>query len=334
MKNYTFGQAKALLGNSAYLHGDGDIGAQIDAAVQALAGLSGWEFLRRLVRTISAGPVLTLPQGSADLIRVCINGRPASLRDTDYQFLHSGPGDLDRYIGYGFSLLGSGDVADLGYSPIASVIREPVCFVAVSRYVDVPDGDGNLRPQAPVVITGTGVDGSMKKSSIPVVQGSLHEYPDYSLFDMSDAFASVSGVVLDAFADEYITLYMMDAHGIISLAAHCHPRIQVPKFRQYRISAQTPPPYDVLAEVRVDPLPLVDDDDIIPLPSLEPIKHMMLYNANLAMNEQQTAQSYLQMATNWLNQMQQADNTLQTPVVQNVLMEGSPGELTGEFWNL
>lgn len=334
MKSYTFGQAKSLLRNSAYLHGDGDIGAQIDAAVQSLAGLSGWQFMRGLVRTFSAGPVLTLPQGSADLTRVCVNGRPASLHAQDYQFLHSGPGDLDGYVRHGFSLVRGSDVADLGHSPLMVQPRSPACFVAVSRYVDVPDPSGKTRPQAPVSISGTAPDGSLVKASVPVIQGSLHEYPSYESFDQTVWFSSVSNVVLDQFADEYITIYMMDTHGVISMAAHCHPRIQVPRFRQYRISSPVHPPYDILAEVRLDPLPLVDDDDVIPIPSLEPIKHMMLYNANLAMNEQQTAQSYLQMATSWLNQMQQADNTIQTPVVQNVLYEGSGGELTEEFFNL
>lgn len=334
MKNYTLGQAKIILKNAAYLHGDGDVGMQIDAAVQALAGLSGWEFLRRLVRTFSAGPVFSLPQGSADLVRACVNGRPASRHSTDYQFLHSGPGDLDRYVQHGFSPVRSSDIADLGFSPLMVPVESPSSFVAVSRFVESPDPSGKLRPQAPVTISGIGTDGSCKKISVPVIQGGLSELPPDDAFDMTDVFSSVTGIVLDQFADEYITIYKKDVYGAVTLAAHCHPRIQVPQFHQFRISSSIPPPYDILAEVRIDPLPLVNDDDIIPIPSLEPIKHMMLYNANLAMNEQQTAQSYMQMATAWLGQMQQANNTVQTPVVQNVLFEGSSGELTGEYWNL
>ena len=51
------------------------------------------------------------------------------------------------------------------------------------------------------------------------------------------------------------------------------------------------------------------------------------------MNEMQTAQQYLQQAVQWLQQMQVADNTVQSPVVQNVIFEGSGGDVESS-WNL
>ena len=111
--------------------------------------------------------------------------------------------------------------------------------------------------------------------------------------------------------------------------------MQIPKLRQYRIEAG-PGPYDILAEVRIDPLPLIDDDDVIPIPSIEPLKLMMLYESYLILNELTTAQQYMQQAVSWLQQMQVADNTVQAPVVQNTLFEGSGGEIsaTENSWNL
>ena len=330
---YTFAQAKRILGSATYLRGTSDVGTMINNAVQALAGLSGWQFMRRLVRTFSASPVFTLPQGTAELVRVCVNGKPASLHPTDYQFLHSGPGDLDRYLARGFRMLGGGDVADLGYSPTQVPVPEPSCLCVVSPYVTVQK-DGETRPQAPVTVSGLSVSGERITRKYDVIQGSLYEYPEYSSFDFSTSFAAVDSVVLDEQADEYITLYGMTAHGSMYLLGHYHPEFKVPKFRMYQISGTTRGPYDILAEVRMDPVPCIDDADVVPVPSLEPIKMMMLYDANMAMNEQQTAQGYLQQATQWLSQMQVTDNTVQTPVVQNTLFEGSGGELSEEFRNL
>lgn len=328
MKDFTFGQAKKLLNRAPYVQGTSDVGECINAAVAALAGLSGWEFLRRLVRMSSASPVFSLPQGVAGLVRVCVNGRPASIHGTDYQFLHSGPGDLDGFLGRGFRMLRSSDVADYGYSPTLHPVAEPMFLVATSARVD----DG--RPQAPVAVTGLTPDGIRVTRKYDVRQGAFGQPPDYEAFyDERDvAFASIESVVLDAHADEYISLWGMGQSGLTVMLGHYHPCVQVPKFRQYRIEAG-PGPYDILAEVRVDPLPLIDDEDVVPIPSIEPIKLMLLYDYYLTLNELTTAQQYMQQAVSWLQQMQVADNTVQTPVVQNVLLEGS-GDDVESSWNL
>ena len=91
---YTFGQAKQILISAGHSQSGTDLGQKINNAVQALAGLNGSEFLRRLVRISSPSPVFSLPQGVSGLVRVCVNGKPASLHGTDYQFLHSGAGSV------------------------------------------------------------------------------------------------------------------------------------------------------------------------------------------------------------------------------------------------
>lgn len=331
MKDFTFGQAKKQLGMTPYIAGKEDVGERINTAVAALAGLSGWEFLRRLVRTFSATPVFSLPQGVAGLVRICVNGKPASLHGSDYQFLHSGPGELERYIRRGFRLVSSADVADEGYSPILFPITEPVFLAATSANAE------NGRPQAPVTVTGMTPDGIRVVKKYDVGQGLFGVAPDYSVFyaGKDAAFLSIESVVLDANADDYISLWGMDTRGRVAMLGHYHPSIQVPKFHQYRINGG-PGPYDILAEVRVDPLPLISDSDVLPIPSLEPIKLMMLYENQLRLNELTTAQQYLQQAVSWLQQMQVADNTVQTPVVQNTLFEGSGGEISAmeSSWNL
>ena len=327
MKDYTFGQAKRMFANAPFLHGSTGIGDQINNAIFALAGLNGWEFLRRLVRMSSATPVFTLPQGVAGLTRLCVNGAPASIHGQDYQFLHSGPGDLDGFVKQGFSMLPARDVADLGYSPVMTPVTSPCVLAATAAHVD----EG--RAQAPLTVNGYAPSGERIVKKVDVVQGVMA--PAYEVFyDGGDTrFMSIESVVLDPHADDYITLWGMDQCARVSLLGHYHPSVQVPKFRQYRIKAPHRGPYDLLAEVRVDPLPLVNDEDVVPIPSLEPIRLMMLYNHQVTMNELQSAQQYMQQAMQWLQQMQVADNTVQTPVVQNVLFEGSGGDVESS-WNL
>lgn len=323
MKDYTFGQAKRLLSHAPYLHGTTDIGEQINNAIAALAGLNGWEFLRRLVRFFTATPVFSLPQGVAGLVRVCVNGEPASLHGTDYQFLHSGPGDLDRFLRLGFRPVPAREVADVGFSPLMYPLAGPSILLATAAHVD----EG--RPQAPITVTGCTSNGERVSVQYDVVQGGPGFIPVYKdFYGSSDVrFLSVESVVLDAHADNYITLWGFSLDGRVTLLGHYHPSVQVPKFRQYRIKSGGGGPFDLLAEVRIDPLPLINDEDVVPLPSLEPIRLMMLYEHQVAMNELQSAQQYMQQAMQWLQQMQVADNTVQTPVVQNVLFEGSGGDI-------
>ena len=329
MKDFTFGQAKQMLSRAQYLHGTDGVGDQINNAIAALAGLNGWEFLRRLVRMFSATPVFTLPQGVAGLVRVCVNGTPASLHGTDYQFLHSGPGDLDSFIGHGFSLVPSREVADMGWSPLMYPVAVPSVLLATAAHVD------SGRPQKPVTVTGYLPNGERATRQYDVVQGLPDVAPAYEDFyaNRDTQFASVESVVLDEDADDYIALWGLGPDNGVSLLGHYHPSVRVPRFRQYRIKTSRPGPFDILAEVRIDPLPLVNDDDVVPLPSLEPIRLMMLYEHQVAMNELQSAQQYMQQAVQWLQQMQVADNTVQTPVVQNVLFEGSGGDVESS-WNL
>lgn len=328
MKDYTFGQAKRMLSRTAYLHGKAPVGEQINDAVMALSGLNGWEFLRRIVRTSSATSLLTLPQGVAGLVRVCVNGEPASIHGTDYQFLHSGPGDLEGFMSRGFRLVPGTDVADLGFSPVMVEPPSPVFLAAVSYHY-------SERPQAPLTVSGLSQNGERITIKLNVGEGVPGLYPEYEQFheNVDKPLSVIDSVVLDDAADDYISLFGMTSSGVIVHFGHYHPDVKVPKFRRYKLKTSRPGPYDILAEVRIDPLPMVNDEDVVPVPSLEPIKLMMLYDVNLAMNEMQTAQQYLQQAVKWLQQMQVADNTVQSPVVQNVLFEGSGGDVESS-WDL
>lgn len=326
---YTFGEAKKMLASAGMSSSGTDIGGKINIAVQALAGLNGWEFMRKLVRTISASPVFSLPQGTAGLVRACINGRPASIHATDYQFLHSGPGDLSKPPP-GFRFLRSSEIADVGYSPLEVDLQGPTKFIATSPYIMVEKPGTGYRPQPDITITGIDASGCRVSYRCPVVQDPSG-VPDDKFFDGPD-FVTVEHVVLGDATDEHITLFGMCGNTKFT-AAHYHPAVKVPLFHRYQVVG-CPGPYDILAEVRIEPLPLVNDEDVVPLPSLEPVRSMMLYEANMNMNEMQTAEGYKNQAETWLAKMQIADNTIQTPVVVNTLFEGSEGESSEFYQNL
>ena len=326
--DYTFGQAKELLKNAAHAQHDEDLGTKINEAVQSLAGLAGWEFMRKLVRISTTTPVFTLPQGAVALTRLCVNGRPASLHATDYQFLHSGPGDLSRNPpppGFNFVDVSprTSDVADMGFLPFSTPASGPMKFAAT------------VQGEASGVVTIYGIDtkGTPLAREITIVTGDSYGVPEDSAFD-EYYFSHVTDVVIPEGAIQYITLFGMSPENNRLRLAEYHPNIIHPKFHAYQFAGPRLPYYDMIAEIRFDPLPLVNDSDVVPVASLEPIKHMLLYDACLNMNELQTAQQYVQQATSWIQQMKVTDDTIQTPVVSNTFFEGSVGELSELYRNI
>jgi hypothetical protein len=319
---YTFGDAKRLLAGAAHAK-LADVGQKINDALQALYGANGWEheFLRQVVRISSASPVISLPQGSAGLVRACVNGQPVTMHGQDFQFLSSGPGDLER-MPEGYRLLMGPEITDIGPSP---VWRQPDGFgVLCAAY----KGE---RPQPPVTVHAIGMDGD--RFTFQLTPQSESAKPEW---DESHPVRRIEGIALGEQTDDYITLFMtgvLPATQEVAIGRY-HPLVRVPEFRRYRINVPFPGPYEVLAEVRVEPLPLVADDDIIPFPTLEPVKCMLLYEWNLQNNESAAAQKYLEQALGWLGRFNSTKNTVQTPVVSNVRMNLSMGEVSDWSMNL
>lgn len=319
---YTFGDAKRLLAGAAHSKLT-NVGQKVNDAIQALCSANSWEheLLRQVVRISSASPVISLPQGTAGLVRACVNGRPTTIHGQDFQFLSSGPGDLDR-IPEGFATLAGPEITDLGTSP---VWRQPDGF----GYLCAAYKGSRLQPD--VTVHATGMDGDRIAFALtPQSEAAA------LVWDKAHPVRTVESVVLGDQTDGYITLFMQGAVPAADdvVIGRYHPLIRVPEFRRYRINVPHPGPYELLAEIRIDPLPLVDDDDIVPFPTLEPIKCMMLYEWNFQNNESAAAQKYLEQAMRWLTMANASRNVVQTPTVLNVQMNGSMGELSSWAQNL
>lgn len=331
---YTLDQACERLANYQHAYGVTDIRTAINAAIQALAGLSGWECLRRVVRFSSASPVFALPQGCAGLVRACVNGNPVTMRGQDFRFLQNGPGDDCRHPPAGFDLVPPRNIESVGESP---VIFEPCGPFRLFAYSDGPG-------EPPVMVKAVDVTGRIVRFSLPT-----HQYAEYdhdgnvvSGCEVEDAdpfpttLTRVLEVTLDKCASKYVTLYAVDVEtGEPARIAVYHPSVRAPSFRHYRVVGYpVDRPVEILAEVRIDPLPLVDDNDVLPFSSIEPIEYMILYTWKMSSSEIDAARKYKEEAASWLKAQEITDNTVQTSIVHNVSVVGSMGEVSSEAENI
>lgn len=320
---YTLAQACREISTSTHAYGTADAKAAVNRAIQALAGLSGWECLRRVVRIFSAQPVFALPQGCAGLVRACVGGRPVTVRGQDFQFLHSGPGDLSRPP-CGFCHVPPENIIDRDMSPLVFTPRAPFKLYAVS----------DVEGEPPIRVKGSLPDGTIVRETVTV-----HPTPDGVPFDPLSyepagyGYLNVYEVVLDDAAAHYVDLWCSCPDGKFRIARY-HPEVKVPSFRHYEIQGMRPGGCEILAEVRIDPLPLVEDSDVVPFDTLEPIEWMIQMRWYMKSNEIDAAQKIAQIATQWLRAREATAAKVQTAVISNSLYRGSLGELSAEAVNI
>lgn len=331
---YTLGKAKKIMAASASAYGQTELRDLINQAIAALSGLNGWECLRKVLRFSSVGPGIVLPQGCAGLVRACVNGSPMTVRGPDFRFLHSGPGEIGTPP-FGFSPVKPSNILDLGMKPVMREMPRPFRVYALSLADDAP----------PVIIRGLTPEGeSVRMSVIPekaavydkygeVVKG--YEY-DKAPIQNEQLLQVITDVRIDPDSEHYVYLYGEDGFtSFRDLIGQYHPFIECPEFRHYSIS-EVPPdaPVELLLETRIEPLPLVEDSDIVPLPSLEPIEWMIRANWQMKAGETSAAQRYQDMAVRWLKAQEVVNDDIQTSVVVNSSFIGSPGEISMESVNI
>lgn len=331
---YTLEQACERLASYQHAFGVTDVKTAINAAVQALAGLSGWECMRRVVRCVSARPAFALPQGCAGLVRACVNGSPVTMRGQDFRFLQSGPGDEFSRPSGGFALVPPRNIESDGLAPVIFGLAGPARLLAFSEGEDEPA----------LTVRGVSPDGRRVQAVLP-----MNRFAEYdsagklsSGVEPEDAeadpveFADVTEVVLGKDATRYVSLYARDsATGETTRIALYHPSVRVPTFRHYHIAGYPPDrPVEILAEVRVDPMPLVDDTDVLPFDGIEPVEYMILYEWKMQSSEVDAARKYKEEAAAWLRAHEVADDTVQTSLVFNGATTGSMGDVSAETFNI
>lgn len=323
---FTLKSAKDMLAAAATAYGGrGDLRAIINRAIQSLSGMAGWERLRKILRFSAVGPHFVLPQGCAGIVRACLNGHPAHVRAQDFRFIHSGPGELARPPS-GFCPVRTSNIIDIGMKP---VMFEPR---GVFRLFATVPAETDLSGVSPVLtVRGLTPGGAFTKVSLTpeATDDPGTATPDDTQFQMITE-VTLSGFPVDVSLFAYDTLTEMRYP-----VGYYHKGVEAPEFRHYEIAGVAPAqPIELLVECRIDPLPLVDDTDIVPLPSLNPIEWVIHGNWKMAAGETEAAQKYYGMAANWLRSLEVVENTAQTSVVVNSVFENSPGEISMEAVNI
>lgn len=325
---YTLGQARTRLAGYDKTFGVTNLDDAINAAIQALAGMNGWECLRKVVRYSSVGPCFTLPQGSAGLVRVCVNGRPSTIRGQDFRFLQSGPGDL-RETPVGFRIFEMRNVVDLGERPVA--VEPPPRF----RMFAYSDREA-LADRPALTVKGYDDSGRIVTVAVPVMEPITYDSSGAvasgtlpgNAVSTEQVLRTVLEVCIADAAKGSVTLYVEDADsGDRFPVALYNTFDKAPMFRRYSLSGiPHNMPVEILAEVRIDPLPLQSASDVLPFDCIEPIEWMINYDWNMKSGEVEKAQKFKAEALNWLKSKEVVNDTVQTSIVVNSQMPGSLGE--------
>lgn len=342
----TLGQACEELAQAGHAYGGDDMKKLINRAIQALSKMSGWECLRKVLRFSSVGPEFVLPQGCAGLVRACINGRPSTIRGQDFRFLRSGINDV-KIPPKGFSPVPLGNIVDLGFKP---VMFEPSTPFQVFAFADgeparSASGTYQYTDDQPYV-TVKGVDAGGRSVTIRTIP---QRYPWYSETDgsvlagteISDVkpvgptFRVIDEVTLHRFASQYVTLFAKPHEAEPFAIGLYHPKVPAPAFRHYEIQGVHPSqPVELIVEARIDPLPLVNETDILPFETLEPVEWMIQSFWQVRAGELTRAETLRNHAAQWLKSLEVTHDTIQTELVVNSRYEGSMGEVSDESWNV
>lgn len=340
---YTLADAIEDLKGSRDVYTSADLTVLINKAIRALSRMKGWQCLRKVLRFISDGPRFALPQGCSGLVRACVNGNPATVRGQDFRFVHSGPGDTDvmtvRRPPPGFTPIRN--VNSLGLSPV--VVEPPSPFRLFAVADDAPAGSS--APPPALSVRGMSPDGRVVRVVLAALPSASSadvsaEVPNSvvmeSVIEVSVGHDESGSFVPGATSDRYATLYAEDvATSVRYPLAALHPRVPAPYFHRYSISMPGPPrPIELLTEVRIDPLPLVNDTDVLPFESLEPVEWMIRSDWEMRSGEVSKAEKYRNDAAAWLQAQEITAETAQRSVIVNSVYAGSPGELTMEMENI
>lgn len=335
---YTFGQAKRKLADYASSHELGDIGAAINTAVEELATSKNWQNLRRVKRFAAYGQYFPIPQDCESVIRACVNGKPISMHGVDYDFLSSGPGDLD-YIEAGYAP--THGIQDTGFYPTMYDLTDPdgarLCAF----------GTGDLSGEA------IRVKGKNQLGEITVADVYYKTWADADLGTAAedavavaaavDADATTAGklfceidkVVLPEGADAYIHLYAL-VDGVFTFLSSMHPSERIPSFRRYRLagfSSEADAYYSVLAEVKLKAIPMVNDWDPMPFESLLPVQYMLQSMWQMNSGEIKAADDYRQRAILALMTREDSQQERQSMVILNTHYDGSLGQASEELYD-
>lgn len=310
------------------------VDARINEALERLMDLQPWQCLRRMAKISVCNGCFPLAYNVEKIVWAAIGGIPSKIFGQPYQFLSSGPGDLDyRASGSGFlDLLDMGDhwctmydvprfyedstgtkvaYTGLRLAAFSTEAADTTLKMTVEGFNDTAeeifDDSGNRGEELTIQRWDDGVEG--------VLRGKWGT----SLALTTNYFADVR-LVRKAETAGYVTLYAVDdTNHYYHVLAKYHPKQTLPQFRRYRITNKTiGERADVLALVQLRHVPLVASTDILPVTSLQSVKLMVMALREENAGNLQGAVAYMAQAQAVLGKREEA-NTMSdgVPVIMN-----------------
>jgi len=274
------------------------IDARINEALDRLIQGEDWECLKKTVRINVWDRVFPLPWNCGKIMYACTDGNPARVLGQAYQFLSSGPGDLDFRRGQRRQLAG-----DVRHPP--GVRSEPLRLRDRDRIVHDPRA-GLRRQQLRL-----GRGGSREPMGRPPGL--------YGVVVSTGTFSQVTRVWKPT-ATAPITLLAVDpATNEMHFLASYHPAQDVPGFRRYMITnADEETCTSVLAQVKLRHVPVTLDDDILPIPSLQALKLMVMAIRDENAGNLQSAVAYESQARRLMEDFEKSTTMSDgTPMIMN-----------------
>jgi len=254
---------------------------RINEACRRLMDEGDWRCTLARFRFVTNNNTITLPRNAEAVLHVDIDTVPRKVFGQSYEFLESGPGELDVQDGYGSDLMDLGGgwptFFEMPYDDDNAVI--PSTLIALStKTEDV----GQL-----ITIRGfTSLNNEVFTGATPGeqlrighwqngVEGVLNanDLPDRSV----NTFIQITAVQKPV-TRGYISLYTYDSsdHRMYFLGKY-HPEETNPGYRRYRLAS---PDFDnarnVLCLVKLRHVELVHDTDVLPIQSLDALKAMVI----------------------------------------------------------
>jgi hypothetical protein len=287
----------------------------INVAVKRLMESEQWRSLSFIMRMTAVGPVMPVPYNVETIEGASINGKPAAIYGTEYQFVSGGPGDMD-HSHWMFHHSQHGGLADMGSEfPTMYDIPLDVSDYYVAAYTanvnDIGkvitvfghlDNGQEVVQSVPLQLWYNGIEGALVGQAISAGAG-------------AQPLADIVRVVLPANLTDYFSLYAtsLSAQSPRFLSKY-HPSVNVPTFRRYRLTNESH--YNgawnvatLLAQVKVKYVPLVAPTDVVPLDSDQAIQCMMQANQSLDNGDIQKSEMFEAKARKILAECQSSKQT-------------------------
>jgi len=280
------------------------------------------------VRIRVVGRTFSLPSSVEKILWADIDGVPVRVFAPPYQFLSSGPGDLDYHVhtltGH---LLDRGDGWPVMYDIPRTYTLDSVDYSPTGFKLVAAGGQGGT-----ILVSGFDASGEAVSETLTIaewengIEGTLTGTASSVTGLGSVDFAEVTGVVKDV-TDDYVTLYAVDtATSFFTFLGKYGPNETRPSFRRYSLTADDNCA-SILALVKLRHVTLADDDDIVPIDSLQALKLMIMAIREENAGNLQGAVNFEMQAKRLMTERQQAGTMCAgTSIVLDIDYSGSLGE--------